>query len=257
MNQDLIRTLAANNVFVFGSPAQIKLGFGAPARPMTLEPSVQLREGTYEIDEIGAYSYMGGRGSVFRHIAKVGRFCSIAGAIHTGAMEHPTNFMSTHPMFYGDWSPQFPELKEFYAKNGGNMRKAGKAYQSNTLAKAGRIEIGNDVWIGEGVFIRRGVKIGDGAIIASHSVVVKDVEPYSIVGGVSAKFIRLRFPVKIVAKLMDLKWWDYGLSAVAGVDFENIEKAVVQIEENIASGRAQRYLPEKICINPDGSVTKV
>lgn len=53
--------------------------------------------------------------------------------------------------------------------------------------------IGNDVWVGYGSIIMSGVKIGDGAIIAAGSVVVKDVEPYTIFGGVPAKKIKDRF----------------------------------------------------------------
>lgn len=53
--------------------------------------------------------------------------------------------------------------------------------------------IGNDVWVGHGAIVVAGVKIGDGAIIAAGSVVVKDVAPYSIVGGNPAKFIKKRF----------------------------------------------------------------
>lgn len=53
--------------------------------------------------------------------------------------------------------------------------------------------IGDDVWVGYGSFISRGVKIGDGAIVAAYSVVTKDVEPYTIVGGSPAKFIKYRF----------------------------------------------------------------
>lgn len=53
--------------------------------------------------------------------------------------------------------------------------------------------IGNDVWVGYGVIIMSGVKIGDGAIIAAGSIVVKDVEPYTIYGGVPAKKIKDRF----------------------------------------------------------------
>lgn len=54
------------------------------------------------------------------------------------------------------------------------------------------IEIEDDVWIGTRVTILDGVHIGRGAIIAAGSVVNKNVEAYSIVGGVPAKLIKLR-----------------------------------------------------------------
>lgn len=53
--------------------------------------------------------------------------------------------------------------------------------------------VGNDVWIGHGAIILAGVNIGHGAIIAAGSVVVKDVEPCTIVGGNPAHFIKNRF----------------------------------------------------------------
>ncbi|MGD8172067.1 acyltransferase [Vibrio sp. TRT 21S02] len=53
-------------------------------------------------------------------------------------------------------------------------------------------KIGNDVWIGKNVVIMPGVKVGDGVIIGAGAVVTKDIEPYSIVGGVPAKVIRSR-----------------------------------------------------------------
>ena len=53
--------------------------------------------------------------------------------------------------------------------------------------------IGDDVWIGTRSVIMTGVRIGDGAIVAAGSVVTKDVDPYTIVGGVPAKFIKMRF----------------------------------------------------------------
>jgi acetyltransferase-like isoleucine patch superfamily enzyme len=53
--------------------------------------------------------------------------------------------------------------------------------------------IEDDVWVGYGAIILSGVKIGKGSIIAAGSVVTKDIEPYSIVGGNPAKFIKYRF----------------------------------------------------------------
>jgi acetyltransferase-like isoleucine patch superfamily enzyme len=56
--------------------------------------------------------------------------------------------------------------------------------------------IGDDVWVGAFSKLMTGVTIGDGAIIALGSVVTKDVEPFTIYGGVTAKKIRDRFDTK-------------------------------------------------------------
>jgi acetyltransferase-like isoleucine patch superfamily enzyme len=72
----------------------------------------------------------------------------------------------------------------------------------------GDIIIGNDVWFGENVTVMSGVKIGDGAVVGTNSTIVKDVKPYSIVGGHPAKHIKYRFSNEIVEKLSNIKWWD-------------------------------------------------
>lgn len=56
--------------------------------------------------------------------------------------------------------------------------------------------IGNDVWVGYGAIIMSGVHIADGTIIAAGALVTHDTEPYSIYGGVPAKFIKKRFETK-------------------------------------------------------------
>ncbi len=67
--------------------------------------------------------------------------------------------------------------------------------------------MGNDVWVGSHVLMKGGITIGDGAVIAAGAVVVRDVPPYAIVGGVPAKIIKYRFSQDIIEKLMELKWW--------------------------------------------------
>lgn len=56
----------------------------------------------------------------------------------------------------------------------------------------GPIKIEDDVWIGANCTILEGVTIGKGAVIGANSLVNKNVEPYTVVGGVPAKFIKNR-----------------------------------------------------------------
>ncbi|HED36913.1 MAG TPA: acyltransferase [Ignavibacteria bacterium] len=62
------------------------------------------------------------------------------------------------------------------------------------------VEIEDDVWVGTGVIILKGVTIGRGAIIAAGAVVNRNVEPYSIVGGVPAKHICFRWTADLISK---------------------------------------------------------
>lgn len=82
--------------------------------------------------------------------------------------------------------------------------------------------IGNDVWIGYDAVIMAGVRIGDGAIIGTRAVVTKDVEPYSIVGGVPAKEIRKRFAPEVIQKLIEIQWWNWPIEKIRS-SIQNIQ----------------------------------
>lgn len=96
-----------------------------------------------------------------------------------------------------------------------------------------KILIGNDVWIGRGCNLKctnpnKPLIIGDGAVIASDSVVVKDVPPYAIVGGNPAQIIKYRFEPHIIEALLRIKWWDWSLDKIHDnfKYFNDIEKFI-------------------------------
>ncbi|MDF9797155.1 virginiamycin A acetyltransferase [Catalinimonas alkaloidigena] len=137
----------------------------------------------------------------------IGKFCMIASDvtfIMNGA-NHLTDAISTYPFaIFG---------------NGWEGAMEGKTYPNK-----GNTVVGNDVWIGYGVTVMPGVKIGDGAIIASQSVLTKDVAPYSVVGGNPVQFIKKRFPNEQIDKLLQIRWWDW--------DIEKITQNVSHISNN-------------------------
>lgn len=82
--------------------------------------------------------------------------------------------------------------------------------------------IGNDVYLGDGVIVMPGVTIGHGAVVAANAVVTKDVEPYTIVGGIPAKPIRDRFPDTIKMQLLETKWWNAKLDVLKTLPVDNV-----------------------------------
>ena len=127
----------------------------------------------------------------------IGKFCMIASDVKfiMNGANHLTDALTTYPFaIFG---------------NGWEDAMNGKSYPNK-----GDINIGNDVWIGYNATIMAGVTIGDGAIIATNSTVIKDVEPYSIVGGNPAQEIKKRFSKEVITKLLELKWWDWDIEKI-------------------------------------------
>jgi acetyltransferase-like isoleucine patch superfamily enzyme len=141
----------------------------------------------------------------------IGKFCSIAQNVSIGPGIHKIDGVSTHPAFY---ALNTPLLKTFSL--------------NDSFLTSKRTIIGNDVWIGEKVVIIDGVNIGTGAIIAAGAVVTKDVEPYSIVGGIPAKHIKFRFTDDKVKGLLLSDWWNQDDAWLEGHinDFSEIDKFI-------------------------------
>lgn len=115
---------------------------------------------------------------------EIGKYCQLGADVAIHTTNHPTRYLSTYinkNLFDGELS----KLKEIK-----------------------KTKVGNDVWIGHNAIIVGGVNVGNGAIIASGSVVTKDIPPYTIVAGVPAKEIRKRFSDSVIREIEALKWWD-------------------------------------------------
>jgi len=123
---------------------------------------------------------------------EIGAFCSIAGnvSLYLGG-NHNVNWITTYPFGH--------VYKDVFNKHSG----VGHPKPSEGII------IGNDVWLGADSNIMNGVVIGDGSIVAANSHVVKNIEPYSIVGGNPAKHICYRFDDEIIKKLLKVKWWNF------------------------------------------------
>ncbi len=151
-------------------------------------------------------------------LCDIGRFCSIGNRVRIVAGTHPADtWVSTHPAFFS--------VKK---QAGFTFTEEQKFTEFRYTASGNYVTIGNDVWIGEDVRILQGVTIGDGAIIAAGAVVTKDVEPYSVVGGVPAKKIRMRFAEDEIAFLKEFRWWDKDAEWLKehSEDFADIKTAV-------------------------------
>lgn len=111
----------------------------------------------------GAYSYIGPNCIIYPKV-KIGNYSILANDVNIVGADH-------------------------------NFRKVGIPTVFAGREKLKPTIIGDDVWIGSRAIIMTGVQIGNGAIIAAGSVVTKNVEPYTIYGGVPAKKIKDRFTV--------------------------------------------------------------
>lgn len=139
---------------------------------------------------LGDYSYVAKNSSITN--TEIGKFTSIGPNFSAGLGIHPTNGISTSPMFYST------------AKQNGITLT-----QKNKIEESKPITIGNDVFIGANVTVLDGVSIGDGAVVGAGAVVNKDIPPYAIAVGVPARVVKYRFEKDQIEKLQKVGWWNF------------------------------------------------
>lgn len=156
---------------------------------------------------MGDYSYIAKNSSVSHCV--IGKFCSIGPNFCCGLGLHPTNGISTAPMFYSTAK-----------QNGMTLCKENKVEESKQTI------IGNDVFIGANVTVLDGVEIADGAVIGAGAVVTKDIPPYAVAVGVPAKVVKYRFDEAKVKALLEKQWWNGTEESLRIVerDFWNVDE---------------------------------
>ncbi|WP_027244549.1 chloramphenicol acetyltransferase [Leisingera daeponensis] len=141
---------------------------------------------------VGNYSYCDRTCDIAN--AQIGKFANIASFVRIGATDHPMEKASQHHFLYRSASywEDAKDDADWFARRAGRMAR-----------------IGHDTWIGHGAMIKPEVTVGDGAVVASGAIVTKDVAPYTIVGGNTARVIRRRYPEAVAEQMMTLAWWDW------------------------------------------------
>jgi len=166
-----------------------------------ISPTFNIKTAPYLIEStniitVGKMSYHNGnfiiQGS--QHV-KIGSYCAFGENVRIITENHDYNFPVMQYAFY----------RHYFRKEQPGVI----IYPPNKERTKGGVEIGNDVWIGHNTTILSGVKIGNGAILANGCIVTKDVEPYSIVSGVPARKIKMRFNEDIVKYLQEIEWWNW------------------------------------------------
>jgi len=164
----------------------------ALVKDCTLGKWTEIGERTKIIEStMGDYSYVVNDSEII--YTTMGKFVNIAAHTRINPGQHPMDRPSMHHFQYRSSAYELDDDDpDFF-----DWRRASK------------VEIGHDVWIGHGAVVQGGVTIGTGAVIGSGGVVTKDVAPYTIVTGVPAKPLRLRFEKDIQDALIRISWWDW------------------------------------------------
>lgn len=235
--------LEEQRVFLMGAGVNSVMQTGASYRDdqiINIQPGIRLEPYTTfwsgsgrNLVSMGAFSYTH---TPLPHLVSVGRYTSIATGFKIMGDNHPIEWLSTSPVFYNKrlMMGTFEE----------DMTVAG-TYQEYSYQPQ-PISIGNDVWIGENVTLAHGVSLGDGCVVASNAVVTKDVQPYTIVGGIPAKPIRPRFDEKTIDALIRAQWWRYSPDQISALDVRDPKNFAPRLASLVSETNLAPYQPKPL-----------
>ncbi len=157
--------------------------------------------------ELGDYVYIGPRSQVLGRVT-IGMGTRFGGENYIRATRG-----RECEIVFGSYCAIAPRVS-FYSRN----HDVSKVALQNWLRKRlgldegfvcrGRTVVGDGVWIGHGAIVLDGVEIGSGAVVGAGAIVTRSVEPYSIVVGVPARKIGVRFQRGDVVECLERsRWW--------------------------------------------------
>ncbi len=169
----------------------VRVGRGSVVLDSTIGDNVRIAANCRIANaSIGQFSYVAENARISQ--AGIGAFCALGPDLLCGYGEHPMEHFSISPSFY---STAVPPAASFH--------------HDPSFAERSPITIGSDVWLGARVFVRDGISIGHGVVAGAGAVIVHNLEPYSLAGGVPARLIRFRGSEPLRNCLLESAWWNW------------------------------------------------
>lgn len=178
----LIKTRAARGTAILG-----------PGTRFTGTGRVYNIRGMKDAIVIGANSVVAGSLTTFAHLGKIriGEWCYVGEGSRIWSACEVTigdRVQISHNVDIHDTNSHPFDRSLRYEQNKAILKSGHPRQDPGILSKP--VSIGNDAWIGFGATILKGVTIGEGAIVGAHTVVTRDVPPFTVVVGNPARVAR-------------------------------------------------------------------
>ncbi|WP_424968747.1 CatB-related O-acetyltransferase [Dinoroseobacter sp. S375] len=148
---------------------------------------------------------------------EIGKFCSLAMGVSfvTDSANHRYDGFSAFPFaIFDGMSPDRPSMP-------------GRAPRPTI--------VGHDCWFGRNAMVLPGARLGHGVIVGAGAVVGGEIPDYSIVAGNPGRVIRQRFAPEIVARLLELAWWDWPIDRILAAEAEICGGDIAALEARAAA----------------------